>query len=214
MAHLLCAAAACIVSWDLAAPLKNRPAIFYGAAAALCAAQLAASLLAQGHMASRALAAFVGNGLLSFYLFAVVMFTGCFKPGSRIRKRLMQVREPLANTASILAIGHILFVGIERGSGSKLGTPFAVNCAILIIFLTVLTATSLPWIRARMNLAVWKKIHLLAYAFFLTACIHGAWAASATGEFALSLLYGTIGAFYAAIRLTAWHRLRRHSKMH
>ena len=209
MAYLLCSVAALVVSWDLAAPLKNRPAIFYGAAAALCAIQLAALVLARDGAVSQALAAFVGNGLLSFCLFAAVMFTGCFRPGSKVRMRLMQVREPLANTASILALGHILFIGFVHDIDPRLGAAFVGICIMLAVLLTILATTSLSSIRERMGMARWKKTHRLAYVFFPAACIHGVYATAATGEFAPGLFYGTAGIAYSAARLYAWHSHRK-----
>lgn len=210
MAYLLCSVAALVVSWDLAAPLKNRPAIFYGAAAALCAIQLAALVLARDGAISQALAAFVGNGLLSFCLFAAVMFTGCFKPGSKVRMRLMQVREPLANTASILALGHILFIGFVHDIDPRLGAVFVAGCVALATLLIVLEATSIPRIKERMGIARWKNVQRLAYAFFLVSCLHGAHATAATGELFPAAFYAAVGIAYAAARLYAWrgHRKR------
>ena len=210
MAYLLCSIAAVVISWDLAASLKNRSAIFYGAAAALCADQLAALLLVPHSAFEQAASLFIGNGLLSFCLFAVVMFTGCFKPGSKIRKRLMQVREPLASTASILAIGHILFIGVEHDVDPRLGSAFVPACVVLAILLIVLGGTSIPRVREDMGLSRWKKTQRLAYVFFLVACLHGAHAAAATGNPGPAAFYAATGIVYAATRLTAWlgHRKR------
>lgn len=118
--------------------------------------------------------------LFAFGLFVVVMFIGVTSPTSRIRHYLVPIRGELSIIAAILVAGHVAnyldsyidqflsgFVGIS--------TPMIVSFCIaflLLILLVILAVTSFATIRRAMNGAVWKRVQLLAYPFFILTYFH------------------------------------------
>lgn len=193
---------ALLIGWDLAKPLKNHPGYFYAAALVVDLFTVACGMLGLRNPVTDFLCSMLGTGSLAFFLFCIVMFTGCFKVGSKPRIRLKQVRQPLALTAAILACGHIGYVFIshvvEPGS---LGIAFGVISYAVAFLLAILGITSVLKIQDILDDGKLGIIHKLAYPFFVLLCIHAAWIYVFYGQWLVAAMYAGIGVLYVALRI-------------
>lgn len=115
----------------------------------------------------------ISLGYVPFGIFLVVMYSGVLEKGL-LRKRLFMVRKELAIIASILVLPHGLGyleyyledIGIFNGDVS-----FYIGI-ISILVMIPLTITSFGYIRKKFTYKSWKKVHLLAYPFYLLVGLH------------------------------------------
>ena len=194
--------------------LKHHCGVWYAAAALAVAAAFSATLVGATQGAAEAFVSPVRSGALSCVLFAVVMFTGAFRPGSAARVRLMQVRRPLAVLACIVACGHIAcmapFEAAALGSGAAAtgaGLFQIVAMAFLALSLALLGATSFERVAERMRQQSWQRLHLLAYPFFAALIAHAALFAG-TRSAAACAAFVVCGLAYAAVRVRRFRKDR------
>lgn len=193
MTYVIGLLAALFIGWDLAKPLKNKPALFYAGAFVLDALCVAGAVLGWSGPAWDLYAALVGQGILAFFLLTVVMFTGCFELGSNSRIRLKQVRQPLALASVILCLGHLAYAGITQGAHEG-GALFLATCGVLLVLLAVLGVTSLVVVQDHMKATVLAAVQKCSYPFFVVLCIHAAMVGNAW-------VYGAVGAIYVIARV-------------
>lgn len=82
--------------------------------------------------------------------------------------------------------------------------PAAVAIGVVASWLFVIVTTSF-WVRKRIGMKTWRRLHWLTFALFATATIHGVAAGTDTSQpWARGLYVGALGAVTAA---TAWRAL-------
>lgn len=160
--------------------LKKRPGPYYVGAVVLTA------VTALGDF-SRAPAFFrtymvdpVTHGALAGALWAVVMWTGALKNGSRLMKILAPIRGEMSIIASLLTLGHNFTYGkmyYTRLFTDPLSLPLPERLAtvlslIMLALLLPLTVTSFRTVRRLMKVRVWKRIQRLAYLFYALQYVH------------------------------------------
>lgn len=115
----------------------------------------------------------ISLGYVPFGIFLVVMFTGVLNK-STIQKRLLSVRAELSIIASILILPHGLAyldyylddIGFLNG-----GISFYIGI-ISILVMIPLMITSFKIVRRKLRYSDWKKLHMLAYLFYLLVGLH------------------------------------------
>lgn len=204
-------------------PIRKFPIAFYVLAVAVDAVFLTQAISSISVVVGRALFPFIQQGLFAFGLLSVVMYIGVLPEGSRLKRHLRPVRGELSIIASILIVGHVLnyfqpiFIRAFAGAGVKAGVFAGVLLSVaLVVLLAILMVTSFRHVRNAMDAALWKRVQLLAYPFYLMVFCHimamllpsamnGAGRASAA-----VMLYAVLGIGYVALRL--W-RARRDRKV-
>lgn len=195
---------ALLIGWDLAKPLKNYPGVFYVIALVLDALPFAFDALGLRSGFLGSVSALVETGALAFFMFCIVMFTGCFKLGSEPRMKLKQVRQPLALMTCILACGHIAWVAYSWGPKVEaLGFFFVSVSALVAILLAILGICSITKVQEILAGAKLTAIQRLSYPFFVFLCIHAAAIYLLHGAWAVGALYMGICFLYIALRLRA-----------
>lgn len=210
-----------VLSVALKKPIKKSPLLFYGLAVALVAVLLAGtSGLVPGSW-WKFTVPLVQQCMLSFALFAVVMFVGCLPDGWKVTQRLRGIRSELSVTVFILCFGHmvpyIAPYATRVASGTADGAT-AVSFAMALVvgaLLVVLGVTSFAAVKRAMSTAKWKQLQRLAYLFFglvyvhlvlmmAPSAIHGA-AGAVLSIAAYTVVFGA----YAVLRVTK--ALRSHA---
>lgn len=120
------------------------------------------------------------KGAMGTALFVIVMYAGALKNGTKLIGKLMRIRGELSIFAAILVLAHnltygkvyfkYLFQRPEVLSSTQLRA--AVISIILIIIMVILTITSFPQVRRKMNPKSWKKLQRSAYAFYGLIYVH------------------------------------------
>lgn len=219
----------CIVfSIALKPAIKKVPWVFYALALVLSALFASHILLSMFPSAARALYPYMQRGLLAFGLITVVMFIGVFPKSVWIRRYLNPIRGELSIIASFLAIGHIVnylnaYVGkmLEGFVGMSISVSISIVVAFfLVALLAVLVITSFNFIKSRMDSAVWKKVQLLAYAFYVLTFVHillilaPSMGQGGSGERALVsiVVYSLVFVAYVVARVARFALDRRYEK--
>lgn len=198
---------ALFIGWDLAKLVNNHPTAWYLGAVAIDALVVLGVALGWSGGFWNFCYAILGKGQLAFFLFCVVMFTGCFKLKSKPRMKLKQVRQPLALLTVILTLGHVAAAIMERGLG-WFSIGFGVTCILLGLLLAVLGVTSILKVQDHMKAEVLDRIQNLAYVFFGLLCVHAAWMHVVWGSYGPAILYALTLALYVYTRLRR-RRLQR-----
>lgn len=160
-------------------PIRKFPVVFYVLAIAVDIVFLTQAISSFSAVAGRALFPFMQQGLFAFGLLSVVMFIGVLPEGSRPKRYLRPVRGELSIIASILIVGHVLnyfqpiFMRAFMGAGVKTSVFAGVALSVvLVVLLAVLTITSFRHVRNVMDAAMWKRVQLLAYPFYVLVFCH------------------------------------------
>jgi DMSO/TMAO reductase YedYZ heme-binding membrane subunit len=158
--------------------IKHRPLVVYAAAVAVVALYLIFARPTTTTLV-RPFLDLLQKGQLGFAFFVVVMFIGVLKNGSVLKERLGPVRGELSVLGSILMCGHAIPLLINYSN--LLGHFFQLRMSlmvplllslILLIALTVLTATSFKTIKPLMDARFWRRVQRLAYPFFGLIYLH------------------------------------------
>ncbi|MDR3310814.1 MAG: hypothetical protein LBS90_05655, partial [Oscillospiraceae bacterium] len=195
--------------------LKKRPYVFYAAAVLISAASGAFTFSGAPDWARLYVVPVFQRGAFATALFAVVMYAGALKNGSRLIKLLMPVRGELSIFAAILVFGHniaygktyfrYLFASPERLDTQTLAA--AVISLALLCLLIPLTVTSFPRVRKKMKARTWKKLQRTAYAYYALVYVHvmlltvPAARAGRSGYALTVLAYSVVFLGYAAMRI-------------
>jgi len=111
-------------------------------------------------------------GYVPLSFFIVVMYTGVFERG-KIKKRLMTVRAENAVLGSIFLIPHAYgFLEFLIDEGKLLTNIVPVLGLFSLIAIIPLFFTSFRFIRKQFSYKEWKKLHELAYVFYLLLFLH------------------------------------------
>lgn len=120
------------------------------------------------------------RGALGTALFTIVMYTGTLKKGTRRREELMKVRGEFSILAAIFVLVHnltygriylqMIFTGTKKLAMNEIAA--AILSLVMMGIMLVLTVTSFPQVRKRMDGVFWKKLHRLAYVFYGLIYIH------------------------------------------
>ena len=115
----------------------------------------------------------VNLGYVPIAIFIVVLFSGLLDKGT-IRKRLFTIRAEYAILGSILlfphAFGYFEYYLFELGI-SSITISFLIGIVAYLLMIP-LFITSFQKIRRKMGYKNWKRLHRLAYVFFLAVGVH------------------------------------------
>lgn len=202
-------------------PIQRHPGIFYALALLLDALLLVGQSVGAPVVVWRAVLSLHSRCLFAFALFAIVMFIGVLKDGSKLKTLLLPVRAELSIMATLLVAGHVwnyasVYVAklVSGTFGSDMlgaGVAFA-----LVIVLIPLAVTSAKAIKRRMSGATWKRVQRFAYAFWALVYAHVAlvlgFSAAAGGASAQESLavYTVLFALYLILRLVRFAADKRH----
>lgn len=150
-------------------------------------------------------------GFIPLGIFLIVAFTGALSKG-KIRKRLNMVRAEYATIASIFVIPHISnYVGFYFANiFPQVANASKVFGFLAFVLLIPLTITSFQFIRRRFTYPQWKKLHRLAYFFYLFVILH--LVLLRNDRFYLYLI---ISLFYVGLKIpdvVNWYQKRQKSK--
>ncbi len=178
MLFLISLAAALLFTVLCGDVLKKHPIPFYVGFTAVALFFAFVPLRNAPDIISDYLIAVLSKGSLAAAFFALVMFAGAFKAGTKGAKKLMPIRAELAIVASLLTITHLIsygFLYIKRlitGSISPTQKTVTILAIPLVILLIPLAVTSFKKIRKKMDPKKWKKLQRFAYGFYLLLYVH------------------------------------------
>lgn len=164
--------------------LKKHPYIFYIGAAVLSVAASAAYSMCAGStipvFVEQNIIGIITKGSLGTAMFVAVMYAGALPDRTGIKKRLMRIRGELSITAAVMVLCHNITYGktyfrllFTDSTAMPLTQRIAaVISLLLIVLLIVLTATSFPSVRKKMNPHSWKKLQRSAYVFYALTYVH------------------------------------------
>jgi DMSO/TMAO reductase YedYZ heme-binding membrane subunit len=160
-------------------PLKFVPWLFYVFAIALCAVSIYLTFSPAPSQILRSIVFAIQKGQIGFSLFAIVMFVGVFDRNSAIRRTLTPIRAEVSILATILILGHLIPYAINYLSvfthlfSYRLSIVSSLIIALVIlVLLSILTITSIDFIKKRMNAGRWKSIQRFSYVFFGLILFH------------------------------------------
>lgn len=207
-------AAALLLAFPLAKPLKSHPLPFYLAAFAIVGVYVAAMAMDVDLNGCRWLTFALQKGYLSSILLGIVMFTGCLGNGRALRRRLRPVRGELSVLSFIFILGHLaVFVPsyaprLLDGSHLKANVVTSIAVALVLgVIFVVLGVTSFKTVRTHMNPKVWKAVQRLSYLMVVLYIVHvgfflGGSALGGSGKGVASFaVYAAFVLLYAVLRI-------------
>ena len=207
-------AAALLLVFPLAKPLKAHPLPFYLAAFVAVGVYVIAVVTGVDLNNARGITFVFQKGYLSSILLGIVMFTGCLGNGSALRRRLRPVRGELSVLSFIFILGHLaVFVPsyaprLLDGSHLKANVVASIAVALVLgVIFVVLGVTSFKTVRTHMNPKVWKAVQRFSYLMVVLYIVHVGFflAGSALGGsgkgVASFAVYATFVLLYAVLRI-------------
>lgn len=160
--------------------LKKYANIFYIGAAVISIAVFLLEFLPMHLFVKNNILGIFAKGSLGTAMFVVVMYTGTLPKGNKLIAPLMKIRGKLSITAAILVLCHnftygmtyfrMLFTKTSLLSATQLAA--AVISLVLIAIMIVLTVTSFPSVRKKMQAKKWKQLQRTAYVFYGLMYVH------------------------------------------
>lgn len=160
--------------------LKKYANIFYIGAAVISIAVFLLEFLPRHLFVKNNILGIFAKGSLGTAMFVVVMYTGALPKGNKLIAPLMKIRGELSITAAILVLCHnftygmtyfrMLFTKTSLLSATQLAA--AVISLVLIAIMIVLTVTSFPSVRKKMQAKKWKQLQRTAYVFYGLMYVH------------------------------------------
>ena len=160
--------------------LKKYANIFYIGAAVISIAVFLLEFLPMHLFVKNNILGIFAKGSLGTAMFVVVMYTGALPKGNKLIAPLMKIRGELSITAAILVLCHnftygmtyfrMLFTKTSLLSATQLAA--AVISLVLISIMLVLTVTSFPSVRKKMQAKKWKQLQRTAYVFYGLMYVH------------------------------------------
>jgi DMSO/TMAO reductase YedYZ heme-binding membrane subunit len=179
MSFIISFAAVILFSVLLRKPIKQFSILFYILAILISTVGIYFTLEPNPNEFVRVFAFAIQKGHVGLSLFALVMFVGVFDKTSPVRKMFNPIRAELSIMGCILILAHLgpylsNYLSMAANIFSlRVSILFSFSIAlIMLVLLIVLTVTSFNVLKTRMNAAVWKKVQLLAYPFFVLAYLH------------------------------------------
>ena len=203
--------------------LKKYANIFYIGVAVISIAVFLLEFLSMPLFVKNNILGIFAKGSLGTAMFVVVMYTGALPKGNKLIAPLMKIRGELSITAAILVLCHnftygityfkMLFIKPEALSATQLT---AIISLVLIIIMIVLTVTSFPAVRKKMQAKKWKQLQRTAYVFYGLMYVHIMlinipYARLGLGMYVANVvIYSMVFLGYAAMRI-AKAELERHT---
>ena len=160
--------------------LKKYANIFYIGAAVISIAVFLLEFLPMHLFVKNNILGIFAKGSLGTAMFVVVMYTGALPKGNKLIAPLMKIKGELSITAAILVLCHnftygmtyfrMLFTKTSLLSATQLAA--AVISLVLIAIMIVLTVTSFPSVRKKMQAKKWKQLQRTAYVFYGLMYVH------------------------------------------
>lgn len=160
--------------------LKKYANIFYIGVAVISIAVFLLEFLSMPLFVKNNILGIFAKGSLGTAMFVVVMYTGALPKGNKLIAPLMKIRGELSITAAILVLCHnftygmtyfrMLFTKTSLLSATQLAA--AVISLVLIAIMLVLTVTSFPSVRKKMQAKKWKQLQRTAYVFYGLMYVH------------------------------------------
>ena len=160
--------------------LKKYANIFYIGAAVISIAVFLLEFLPMHLFVKNNILGIFAKGSLGTAMFVAVMYAGALPKGSKLIAPLMKIRGELSITAAILVLCHnftygmtyfrMLFTKTSLLSATQLAA--AVISLVLIAIMLVLTVTSFPSVRKKMQAKKWKQLQRTAYVFYGLMYVH------------------------------------------
>ena len=176
---LISVALAALLVGPLAKSLHKHPGTFYAVAIILTGLYAWAILTGQNLAGIRGVCMVLQKAYLSSILFGVVMFTGCFDEGTRVRKHLQPIRGELSILSFIFVLGHLCMYlpsylarfSAIMSARANIAASLVIALVLAVIF-AVLAVTSVRELHRRMNSRVWKAVQSLAYLMVALFVLH------------------------------------------
>ena len=160
--------------------LKKHAGIYYIGAAVISIAVFLLEFLPMHLFVKNNILGIFAKGSLGTAMFVVVMYTGALPKGNKLIAPLMKIRGELSITAAILVLCHnftygmtyfrMLFTKTSLLSATQLAA--AVISLVLIAIMIMLTVTSFPSVRKKMQAKKWKQLQRTAYVFYGLMYVH------------------------------------------
>ena len=160
--------------------LKKHAGIYYIGAAVISIAVFLIGFLPMPLFLKNNILGIFAKGSLGTAMFIAVMYAGALPKGSKLIAPLMKIRGELSITAAILVLCHnftygmtyfrMLFTKTSLLSATQLAA--AVISLVLIAIMLVLTVTSFPSVRKKMQAKKWKQLQRTAYVFYGLMYVH------------------------------------------
>ena len=160
--------------------LKKYANIFYIGVAVISIAVFLLEFLSMPLFVKNNILGIFAKGSLGTAMFVAVMYAGALPKGSKLIAPLMKIRGELSITAAILVLCHnftygmtyfrMLFTKTSLLSATQLAA--AVISLVLIAIMIVLTVTSFPSVRKKMQAKKWKQLQRTAYVFYGLMYVH------------------------------------------
>lgn len=161
--------------------LKKYPNIFYITAAVISiAAFICSSYVVKTGWIKDYVVGIFAKGSLGTAFFVLVMYAGAMKNTWKATKTLMKIRGELSIMGCVLVLCHNFTYGrtyfrrlfTSPASLTAVQMAAAIISIVLITIMLVLTITSFPQIRKKMNAVRWKKLQRSAYIFYGLIYVH------------------------------------------
>ena len=160
--------------------LKKHAGIYYIGAAVISIAVFLLEFLPMPLFVKNNILGIFAKGSIGTAMFVAVMYTGALPKGNKLIAPLMKIRGELSITAAILVLCHnftygmtyfrMLFTKTSLLSATQLAA--AVISLVLIAIMIVLTVTSFPSVRKKMQAKKWKQLQRTAYVFYGLMYVH------------------------------------------
>lgn len=196
--------------------LKKHANIYYIGAEVISIAVFLLGFLPMPLFVKNNILGIFAKGSLGTAMFVAVMYAGALPKGNKLIAPLMKIRGELSITAAILVLCHnftygmtyfkMLFIKPKALSATQLTA--AIISIILITIMLVLTVTSFPAVRKKMQAKKWKQLQRTAYVFYGLMYVHIMlinipYARLGLGTYIANvIIYSIVFLGYAAMRIT------------
>lgn len=161
--------------------LKKYPNIFYITATVISiAAFVCSSYVTMPGWVRDYVVGIFAKGSLGTAFFVLVMYASAMKNTWKATKTLMKIRGELSIMGCVLVLCHnctygrtyfrMLFTKPQSLSATQMTA--AIISLVLITIMLILTVTSFPNVRKKMNAVKWKKLQRTAYIFYGLIYVH------------------------------------------
>lgn len=198
--------------------LKKNPNVFYIGAAVISIAVFALGFVDFPIWVKQNILGIFAKGSIGTAMFVFVMYAGALTKGSKFIAPLMRIRGEMSITAAILVLCHnatygmtyfkMLFTAPAALSTTQLTA--AVVSIILIVLMLVLTVTSFPSVRKKMQPKKWKQLQRSAYVFYGLMYVHimlinVPLARNGVASYVINVVvYSVVFVVYAAMRINKY----------
>lgn len=198
--------------------LKKNPNVFYIGAAVISIAVFALGFVDLPIWVKQNILGIFAKGSIGTAMFVFVMYAGALPKGSKFIAPLMRIRGEMSITAAILVLCHnatygmtyfkMLFTAPAALSTTQLTA--AVVSVILIVLMLVLTVTSFPSVRKKMQPKKWKQLQRSAYVFYGLMYVHimlinVPLARNGAASYVINVVvYSVVFVVYAAMRINKY----------